>query len=565
MSNVKSGINRNNLVLILGYILLFVLGTKVLPHHFPDVDRFFSDWMDEGIELTMIMKFGMLNFAPTQVIHPPLYHYLTFVPVCAFFIIGKLIGLFHDKIDFVRFYFNNTQYFFLIGRIASYIFFWLSAIMIFKICRLFYSRTIAHISTFAYLLIPRFVADYSVMRPETLLFLNAAIFFYFYLKYCLNKGNKYILFAAFFWGVSTASKYNACFLGVIFVPTLLIFFKQKRAGLSNYKDLLFTSSKICVLAFLGFFICDPFFILKIGTYLHNLAMYSMEARYYWGDRGAVFGWTHIKELNSLLYLNVFGFFIFLLGIWSLCKKYRYLVFCALFTILVYELYFGIFQKSFSPLRYLNPVMPMAALFFAAGIDFVVMNKKKFALVFAAFAMVLLYNYFEFWNAYSLRPTYMQQGRAFIEKNIPEFTVICLVSRSRIPQLSMTKESYYRLIDNPPTMDAIKGHELTYVEMDSRKKYEDIYKNLKVESMAKTPQYNLFLWDRKIMSKDKAVEFFKNNGIQYAISDQPWIIGSEKIEDTKIASLIKVFKPENRRAWAGTEPYPFDLYIYKINR
>src|SRR3989338_5048870 len=115
--NLNKGYERHrkySMLFIFIYCLLFLLGIKTLFHGFPDIERFFAEWMDERFTLTYIMKFGTLNFAPTQIQHPPLYHYLTFIPIAVFFAFGRLIGFFHDKVDFVRFYFNDTHYFFFI-------------------------------------------------------------------------------------------------------------------------------------------------------------------------------------------------------------------------------------------------------------------------------------------------------------------------------------------------------------------------------------------------------------------------------------------------------------------
>jgi len=556
MSNER----RYSLIFLFICSVLFLSSVSTLFHGFPDTERFFAEWMDERMALTVIMKFGTLNFSPTEVFHPPLYHYLVFIAIAVFFSIGKLVGLFHDKIQFLQFYFNNTHYFFLIGRVMTYIFYWLSAIMVFKICRLFYGKLISYITTLSYLLIPRFVIDFCTMRPETLLFLNASIFFYLFLKYYLdNKQRKYLFLAAFFLGISTATKYNAIFLGVIFIPISVTFLKNK-----NYKEFLTVCLKIGFFIFLGFFICDPFFIIHFGTYFHNLATYSrVEAAYYWGNQPAAFGLTHIKELNSLMYINLFGFLILLLGAWRLFRKDKRLFILAFFPILIYEFYFIIFQRYYSPLRYLNPLLPIIALIFSSGVDFVITLHKKLILILAIFGLILFYNYCDIWWGLSARKTYIQKARAFIEKTIPEFTTICVTSRSRIPQLNMTRESYSRFIKSPFVRQNIKGHEICYKKMDDEEKYDGVFKELRIASLAKRPQYNLIEWSKGIKTEEEAVKFLNDNNIKYIISIEPCMINNKKIENTEIASLVAMFEPKNKRVWGWTEPYLFKVYLYKV--
>lgn len=547
-----------NLIFI--YTALFLLGIKTLFHGFPDIERFFAEWMDERIMLTNIMKFGTLNFAPSIIVLPPLYHYLTFIPIAIFFIFGKLIGFFQDRIDFVNFYFNNTHYFFLIGRIMSYLFYWLAAIVIFRTVRLFYSRTVAHISVLSYLLVPRLIFDFSTTRPETLLFLTGSIFFYFFLKYYLKNKRKYLFIAAFVLGAATATKYNAIYLGSIFIPFLVWQLKKKNFYYKNGKEFIVTYLAMAFFIFIGFFVCNPFFLVKFGTYFHNLAIYSaVEMKYYLTGSPTIFGLTHLQQLTSVMYANFFGLLVLVLGSWGLFKKDKKLFIFASFTILVYEVYFGIFSNNYSPLRYLNPLLPIALLIFSTGINFIITQRKEFRSVLIIFGLILSYNYFDIWQGLSFGPTYLQKARYFIEQTIPEFTTICLTSKSHLPQLNMTEESYHRLIDTAPAMRDISGHELHYKEMDNREDYDRIYSKLRIESLAKKPQYNLLRWDSSINTEEDATNFLKKYKVKYILSTDLPMISNKRLVDAGIVSLVTEFRPRNKRIYGNLR-----LYLYKVN-
>jgi len=549
---------KQNLIFIFLYSTLFLLGIKALFHGFPDIERFFAEWMDEKLTLTYIMKFGTLNFAPTEIWHPPLYHYLTFIPIAMFYVIGKLTGLFYDKIEFVRFYFSNTHYFFFIGRTMSYIFYWLTAAMIFKIARLFYNRLVSHITTLSYLLIPRFIFDFSTTRPETLLFLNVSVFFYFFLKYYLNNKRKYLFIAAFVLGVSTATKYNALYLCSIFVPLLIFQLKNRRLYSKDFKEFLALYTTTAFFIFLGFFICDPFFVIKFNKYFYNLMMYStVEMKHYWTGDSAIFVLTHVKELISLIYVNFFGFFILLLGSWSLLRKDKRLFIYVFFTILVYEIYFGIFLNNQAPLRYLNPLLPLAMLIFSGGINFIVTYRRKLMPFLIIFGMVLFYNYLDIWRGLSVHQTYIQEARAFIEETIPEFTTICITSVGKLPQLNMTEESYHRLIKTAPIWN-IKGHELTYKDMD-KQDYDSVFKKMWVQSLMKKPQYNLLRWNSNIKTEKEALAFFKRNNVKYIMGTAIPMVDNKRLVDTEMVSLLREFKPKNRKVYGD-----FRLYLSKTN-
>ncbi len=557
-------IKRRNLKWVFLYASLFILGIKTLFHGFPDIERFFAEWMNEGVTLTYIMKFGTLNFAPTQIIHPPLYHYLTFIPIGIFFVIGKLLGIFQDKIEFVRFYFNNTHYFFLIGRTMAYTFYWLTGMMIFKIVRLFYSRYVAHITVFTFLLVPYFISDFSTMRLETLLFLNTSLFLYCFLKYYLDdKRTKYLCFCAFLLGVSVATKYNALILGVIFVPLLIERLVKKGLTYENFKITLALCLKIGFFVFFGFFICNPFFVIKYKTYLHNLILFdTVQTQYY--DTGywpAIFVITRIKDLSSMLYLNFFGSLIFILGCWKLLRKDRKLSLFLFLTILIFEIYFGLYHRNTSPTYFLNPLLPIILLIFAVGVDFILGFKKRLMPILVMFFLIITFKHFNILAAYSLVPTYTQEARAFIEQNIPDLTNICIASDNYLPQLNLTRKSYYHLIRTPSRkFKNDKLHPLNYKKMDYEVDNEDILRELRIESLTKKPQYNLIRWDINIRSEEEAIKFFKKNKIEYLITSNPRMIGKRKIEDTDLVYLVKTFKPNIKIIYPDV-----DLNLYKINK
>jgi len=551
---------RSGSILICAYIVLFILGFRVLFHGFPDTERFFAEWRDERITLSAIMKLGVSNFAPTIIIHPPLYHYLTFIPIGMFFIFGKLAGFFYDKVDFVRFYFNNTHYFFFIGRMMSYIFFWLSALMVFKVTRLFYNRAVSHITALSYLLIPRFIFDFSTTRPETILFLTTEIHFYFFLKYYLdNEKVKYLFLSGFFLGVSTAAKYNAVYLAAIFI---VVFFDHLITAVRNrdYRDFLALWIKACLAVFIGFFICHPFFIIQIGKYFHNLRVFTMEQRFYWNSYANS---SHLQELMSFIYINLFGLLVLFFGFWRLFKEHKKLfipMFCA---ILFYEIYFELYLRGSAPLYFINPLIPIAALVFSAGVNFIIMQRRKLLPVLISFAVVVSYNYFDIWKGLSLGQTHIQKARAFIEKSVPEFSVICLASNNYIPQLNMTRKSYYHLISTGPVVENIAGHELTYKNIENEKSYDSASKELRIESLIKSPQYNLVRWDKNIKTENDAMDFFKENDIKYVIANCPLSIENKRLEDTKTVSLLKVFEPRNKRIYKLVYN-DVSVFIYKLN-
>ena len=316
--------------------------------------------------------------------------------------------------------------------------------------------------------------------------------------------------------------------------------------------------------FLGFFICDPFFVIQFRKYLYNFIVYNKEVKYYWaGNYPVVFLISHIKELSSSVYLNIFGFFIVLFGVSCLFKKDRKLLIIVFSTVLIYEVYFGIFQRDTSPLRYLNPILPVLALIFSAGIDFIIMRGRKFIIVLIAFFAILSFNYCNIWQGLSTGPTYLQKARAFIETTIPEFTTICITSNNCLPQLNMTRKTYDYLIETAPSIGKTEGHELTYKDMDSEGRYSAVFRELRIESLKNDPQYNLVRWDNGIETEEDAKSFLYKNNAKYIISNSALKIQNKSLEDIKVVSLVKIFRPRNKKVYKILYGDP-SLFLYKVN-
>lgn len=550
---------RESSILIFAYISLFLIGIAALFHGLPDIERFFAEWMDEKLTLTSIMKIGALNFKPPQAFHPPLYHYLTFVPIALFYLIGKVSGLFATQLDFVRFYSYHTEYFFLIGRAMSYVFFWFSAAMIYKIIKLFYSKTVSHLSVFAFLLTPALIIDSSTTRVDTLLILSTLIFFYFFFKFYSQKYEmRYLYISAFFLGVSAASKYNAVFLLVYFVPLVYFLAKDKIIrGLSAFAALFL---KLGVFFILGNFICNPFFFLNFKTYGHNLVAFQQELRYYWGDYApSVFILTHLRELASFLYLNLLGLVILFLGAVTLYKRNRRLCILLFSGMLVFEAYFSITLPNCFPLRYTYPLLGAAVIFFASGVEFILSKHTRLKILVVIFFVLIGYNYFDIWREFSSGPTQAQEARRYIESNIPALSAICIVPNQHLPQLNMTRESYWRLIQTAPVLETRGGQPINYVIIEDKHMYNDKIQEIWIESLTQYPQYDLYRWDRNIESMEQAEAFFKKNNIKYVLALTPVILGNRSLEESGGLSLLKAFKAKKARVYNAVS-----LLLYRVN-
>jgi hypothetical protein len=210
------------------------------------------------------------------------------------------------------------------------------------------------------------------------------------------------------------------------------------------------------------------------------------------------------------------------------------------------------------------LLPVVAFIFAAGVDYIILYRKELIAVLILFGIMVSYNYIDIWRGLSFGATHLQKARAFIEKTIPEFTNICITSNNFMPQLNMTKESYYHLIKTAP-LGNVQRRRGIYSDMEKDKDYDNIFKELRMESLAKKPQYNLIRWDKDIKTIEEANSFLRQNNIRYILSRGAYGIAGKRLEETGVAFLVKEFKPDNERVYKAVVGGGVDLYLYEVNK
>jgi len=109
---------------------------------------------------------------------------------------------------------------------------------------------------------------------------------------------------------------------------------------------------------------------------------------------------------------------------------------------------------------------------------------------------------------------------------------------------------------------IPDHELKYKDMDKEESYDNIFKELRIQSLTKEPQYNIIMWDNNIKTEEEAVAFLKKNNVKYIISKDAITIANRRLEDTKVASLEKEFEPVNKRIYRAVYA-DVSLFLYKV--
>jgi len=245
--------------ILIGIILLgAVLRFWGIWHGYP-----YSYYPDEAHFVKRALSFGSGDLNPHLFHKPAFYMYLLFFEFGVFYLIGKIVGLWHQVNDFAVFYIKNPGPFYIIGRVTTTIFSVGSILFTYLAAKQLFNRKAGLIAalllalTFGHVMVAK---DIKADTPAMFFTIASA---YFLVLYMRDKTTKYVLLSAIFAGIGTAVKYYS---NVMLVPVLIaILLCWGRLRLKSITK-CFSVFVLCLLAFyLTYFICAPYnFIDPLG-------------------------------------------------------------------------------------------------------------------------------------------------------------------------------------------------------------------------------------------------------------------------------------------------------------
>ncbi|MDP8230819.1 MAG: glycosyltransferase family 39 protein [Candidatus Gorgyraea atricola] len=366
-----------------------------------------------------------------------LYHFLFFEYIIFYFI--KLFsGSIKTTSDFLLYYINNPEAFFLIGRISIALLATFSVFLTYLIAKGLANR----FSGFLAALFLAFSLLYVIMAH----LIKADIIYVLFLLLsflCTMRGNrnkKFFYLAAFLIGLAISVKYLAVF-GIFFV--LSGFFLEKKSIKEIVKDCLF----MCIFVIAGFFLGQPFIIFYIGTFLKAIFGLSPVFTVPIGDRGDPTWHLYLVCLKRSIGICLFiAFFLSFLLIFK--KDRRKASILILPYILAYFLF--IFLAANARPSYLMGVLPFVCIYTAIFIADIVsyINTRLqntfiysivgFLLVAPSLIDVLRYDYL------LTKPDARAISKSWIEDNIPEDSNILI--EGAFP---------WEIVHNPPLVENIE--------------------------------------------------------------------------------------------------------------
>lgn len=443
-----------------GYILLVIilvaLGLRLwgINHGLP-----YSYYPDEKHFVNRSVAFGNGDLNPHWFHKPALFMYILFFEYGMFYVIGKLIGVFHSLNDFIRLYFTNPAAFYLIGRITTTLFGVATVFFTYLASAKMYGKKIGLIAslflTFTY---AHVVGSQNIKADVPSAFFVILSFLFIYLIY--TKGNlKYYIYAGLFAGLGVATKYYPVFM---FIPLIFAHFLQEQAK-TPLVQRVFNKRLILgiVCIGIGFFIGSPYNFLDSFWFKNNIIPLFKN----WGsDIGtsqagsssivSVFWYSFIHYIKVILKRTGMGVVLgglSLIGIIMAVVKHTKEDILVLSTIVPFSILVIVMFPSYADPRHLMLLYPFFAILAAV---FIVEITKPISErltnigakngLFTGICVLLILS-----PAYNIiRHDYLMAqkntriiAKEWIETHIPEGTKILLDSYG--PQLQMSKKNLER--------------------------------------------------------------------------------------------------------------------------
>lgn len=325
----------------------------------------------ETEQVNFALKFGTGDFNPHRFAHPPFFSYVLFFFYGLSFVIGKVIGVFRNVLDFQIFYYKNPWFFCLVSRLLVAFISILSLIMTYLIAKRMFSKRVGFFACALLASFPSFIrlAHYGT-GDMPLLFISLLAFYFIVSTLTRGKTIDYLL-SGLFIGLAVGTKYNG---GILVLPFVLAVFLSKDSKNMKARKLL-TGLGFMII---GFFISCPFAFFDYKTFFshlfelfsrmksesYNFASWKADKPgwiYVWSDTFpfgigffttilfaiSIFKGLYSKNKKLYLILLTLVFFLAYTGRWSLIKPRYYLFLFPFIAMLIADflLYPGRFRRS----------------------------------------------------------------------------------------------------------------------------------------------------------------------------------------------------------------------------
>lgn len=315
---------------------------------------------DEGVLVSKAMAMGTGDMNPHHFLYPSLSYYFLAALYGAYFVVGRVTGLFGSVSDFEQAYFVDASSFYLLGRIVVALLGAASVLAVHRIASRIESARAGLVAAFFLAIAFLHVRDshfLTVDVPSTFLALISCAWL---LTYLANSTLRSLLFCATFLGLATSTKYNIALFGFwpLLAPWLARARPRGRYGRGRHSLLA------AVVMGTAFVAASPFIALDFSTFWRDL---SYQRSHFHEGHGIDLGndWTYHLTFTLFHGLGWPLLAMALIGCAILGIRRRPADVLLLAAILVY---FAAASSGNEFVRYLVPLVPLLAIASGVAVD-----------------------------------------------------------------------------------------------------------------------------------------------------------------------------------------------------
>ncbi len=354
---------------------------------------------------------------PLIYIYPTLYTYLLLSLYMILYLIGNLLGIFIDSIDFAIQFLTDPSIFYLTGRIINVLVSLLTIVIFYKLSRRIFGETTARFAALIAALMYHFVQFSRFAVPDTLLIFFSTVATLLILQTYYHPSQKNYALSGLFIGLAIGTKYNA---GFLILGLLMVYILHR----IEHRQTKFWQNSLAgfLSLFIGFFIFNPLWLLKFSDFFEGYRLMSAQMSTAVSlDYGKNYIWEISEIIKSELLIGV-GFFLASL-VAVIKRKPVHLI--LLVPVLATFIYVGSWQKK--GIDYLFAVFPAWIIMFSLWLDKLsakIKNRKflKALLFIVLFVPPLLMNIYQ--DVISLKMDTRELATEWIKKNISKDEQIC---------------------------------------------------------------------------------------------------------------------------------------------
>jgi hypothetical protein len=546
---MKYSFTLSLIIILVAFLLRFSGITYGLPY---SIGHF-----DELISVRIAMAFGATrSLRPITLLYPSFYSYILFCLYSIYFLIGLVMHIFRNLVDFAFIYLTRPGNFYFLGRLISVIVSTLTVALTYQIGKQIYNKNIGLIAALLLSFSPSYVLYSHWAKPDiTMCFLSALSLLFICLIFD-KRYPRYYLLAGLFAGLAVATKYNAMLLVFpLFIGHLLAVKNRNKNLLQVVFDRWIIAAYVMFI--LGFLLGCPYYILNFKSLYEGLLFNQTMVRI--GEVGNFGTMPYVWIIKDLISLDLSIGLIFILGCLYVIIRPKRQHWLFLSFILTSFLYIGAWRKE--SLHYFLIAFPALSIIGAVFLNELYSKflKEKKWWAFLGIFMIIVFPCFRIIKTdyRMLNKDTRILAKEWIEENIPTNTKIALHS--------------IRYKEYPPILSA-KGSEFT--SYDYGPKARGVYRNasldrLLADYLSRHPAYLIYKLEKKIESVevDKLLQRGGNKSNSYLRSgySQGWREISELKELGVEYIILSSFLYEKYNASSPEKNHPlYTLFMRNKN-